>query len=65
MAQTTVRTVAQILQTLSENPKDLWADDCEVLYDRAFVACGGKTTTTAPTGSTAAPTDNSEAVAAR
>ncbi|MCZ0984020.1 hypothetical protein O1L60_45480 [Streptomyces diastatochromogenes] len=60
----TVRTLGEIFETVRNHPADVWSDDYEVLYTRAFVACGGKTQT-APTGSTAAPTDNSQAVAAR
>ncbi|MFB7649331.1 hypothetical protein ACFC0S_16265 [Streptomyces sp. NPDC056084] len=57
----TVRTIGEIFETVRHHPADVWSDDYEVLYTRAFVACGGKTPKV-PTASTAA---NTEAVAPR
>ncbi|MEV1042975.1 hypothetical protein AB0J01_41405 [Streptomyces sp. NPDC050204] len=49
MAKTTIRTAAEARQTLRDDPEHLWGDDCEVLYNLAFIMCGGKTTTASAT----------------
>ncbi|MER0443063.1 hypothetical protein ABR738_00480 [Streptomyces sp. Edi4] len=61
-AKVTVRTIGEVFETVRNHPADVWSADYEVLYTRAFYACGGKTPK-APTGSTTA--GDNEAVAPR